>query len=178
MSTCSSPCGCCSRGGALGKHNFPPRAHPKAGRATLITPGWRPGAAFAAGLIAPIRTRPAATTTTGTILPISSPSPAFGRRAFAVMRNLTSAPIVDQGRRSRVPAFGRPAERRRGPAAPDEAWRGNALNVVGAADFENQRNESSGLAGGAGAAGHLANATREFKQDDLVDVIDDSSFAD
>jgi hypothetical protein len=37
------------------------------------------------------------------------------------------------------------------------------LNVVGAADSKNQRSESSGLAGGAGAAGHLANATREFK---------------
>jgi hypothetical protein len=32
-----------------------------------------------------------------------------------------------------------------------------------AVDLQKQRNESSGTAGDAGAAGHLANATRQFE---------------
>jgi hypothetical protein len=32
-----------------------------------------------------------------------------------------------------------------------------------AAEFENQRNRSNGIAGGAGAARHLLNATREIE---------------
>ncbi len=52
-------------------------------------------------------------------------------------------------------------------------WRGeeDAPNVLEAADLENQRNGSSGMAGGAGAARHLGNATREFKLPEMVDII-------
>jgi hypothetical protein len=35
--------------------------------------------------------------------------------------------------------------------------------MVEAAEIENQRNRSNGIAGDAGAARHLCNATREFE---------------
>ena len=37
------------------------------------------------------------------------------------------------------------------------------ISIVQAVEFENQRNGSSGIAGGAGAARHLFNTTREMK---------------
>jgi hypothetical protein len=42
-------------------------------------------------------------------------------------------------------------------------WVKSIAAVAQAVDFENQRNRSSGIADGAGAARHLANATREFE---------------
>jgi hypothetical protein len=41
--------------------------------------------------------------------------------------------------------------------------------IIEAVELENQRNESSGNTGGAGAARHLANATREIEPPSLVD---------
>src|SRR2546423_5180576 len=40
---------------------------------------------------------------------------------------------------------------------------GRAAHQSQAVDFENQRNRSNGIAGGASAARHLANATREIE---------------
>jgi hypothetical protein len=37
-------------------------------------------------------------------------------------------------------------------------------------ELKNQRNQSSGMAGGAGAARHLANATREFETALIVSI--------
>jgi hypothetical protein len=55
------------------------------------------------------------------------------------------------------------------------AVRGWRRPLSQAADLENQRNESSGMVGGAEAAGHLSNATREFNHRDLVDVINSAA---
>jgi uncharacterized protein YcfJ len=54
-------------------------------------------------------------------------------------------------------------------AAKAEVCRASCF--VEAADLKDQRIESTGLTGGAVAAGHLGNATREFNTTDVIDVI-------